>query len=210
MLPTGVHISHGNSKLGVDIPSVNLPVGASCREDAPCYKRCYARRGRFSFPHNKSLLDTNLQIWNDSPVNFERSILVAAFASKFFRWHATGDIPSKEYLEMMVRVANALPDTRFLCFTKKYELINSFIDNGGALPKNLIIVFSAWGDWVPDNPHHLPMAYIHFKHAGELEIPNAHKCPNYCGDCVMSGCSCWDMNRGVHDGFVDCVIFNEH
>ena len=38
MLYDHVHISHGVSKLGADIPSVSLPVGVTCRADAPCFK----------------------------------------------------------------------------------------------------------------------------------------------------------------------------
>lgn len=205
-----VHISRSNAKLGENIPSVNLPVGCTCRSDAPCFKKCYARKGRFAFSHNKSLLDKNLDIWKEDPASFERDILVAAFSSKFFRWHSAGDIPDESYLEMMVRVANKLPDTRFLCFTKKYELVNGFIGKGGVLPDNLVIVFSVW-DSMPDNHYHLPGAFIRFKH-GESVVPDSAKeCPNFCGECVMTGCSCWDLKRGLQDtGMVDCVVFNEH
>lgn len=205
-----VHISRGNTKLGENIPSVNLPVGCTCRVDAPCYKKCYARRGRFAFSRNKSLLESNLKIWRENPVLFERDILIAAFTSKFFRWHSSGDIPDENYFEMMIRVANKLPETKFLCFTKKYELVNGFLDNGGILPDNLVVVFSVW-DSMPDNHHYLPGAFVRFKH-GESIVPDvAKKCPNFCGDCVMTGCSCWDLKRGIQETrFVDCVFFDEH
>ena len=121
-----VHISRGNTKLGADIPSVNLPAGCTCREDAPCFKKCYARKGRFSFPHNRELVEMNLRIWQAEPTQYQCDVMIAAFKSKFFRWHSSGDIPDAEYLQMMVDVAKKLPDTKFLCFTKKYELVNAF------------------------------------------------------------------------------------
>lgn len=206
-----VHISRGNTKLGADIPSVNLPAGCTCREDAPCFKKCYARKGRFSFPHNRELVEMNLRVWQEEPIQYQRDVMIAAFKSKFFRWHSSGDIPDAEYLQMMVDVARRLPDTKFLCFTKKYELVNAYIEGAGDLPANLSIVFSAWGNWQPENPFGLPVAYIRFR-KDQADIPqHAFQCPKYCGDCVMTGCSCWDLKRGFHDDDgVDCVVFDEH
>jgi hypothetical protein len=204
MLYDHVHISHGVSKLGADIPSVNLPVGCTCRKDAPCFKKCYARRGRFCFSRNRAYLQTNLELWCCDPEFYEREVTIGAFPARFFRWHSSGDIPDMAYLEMMVRVATKLPETRFLAFTKKYELVNSYIAEHGGLPRNLNIVLSAWGDFVPDNPHNLPVAYISFKHEA-ADIPaDARPCQSYCGDCVATGMSCWDLKRG------ESVVFNEH
>lgn len=206
-----VHISRGNTKLGVNIPSVNLPPQSTCRPDAPCAKKCYARKGRFSFPHNKDLACTNLQMWQEEPMIYEREIMVAAFTAKFFRWHSSGDIPDAEYLKMMVRVAERLPSTKFLCFTKKFELVNEFVQEHGYPPENLTIVYLAWGEWRPENPWGFPMAYVRLKKE-EAQIPSgASQCSGYCGDCVCSGRSCWDMKRGFDaEGGTACVVFNEH
>lgn len=199
-----VHISCSVSKLGANIPSVNLPVGVTCRPDAPCFKKCYARRGRFCFQRNREYLENNLKIWNRAPEQFEYEIGASAFFHRYFRWHSSGDIPDVRYLEMMVRVAGSRPDTRFLAFTKKYEMVNAHIDAHGALPGNLVVVLSVWGNFVPENPHNLPTAHIRFKR-GEVEIPeNARQCPSYCGDCISSGMSCWDLKAG------EAVIFDEH
>lgn len=199
-----VHISYGISKLGVDIPSVSLPVGCTCRPDAPCFKKCYARRGRFCFHKNKAHLQNNLELWYCEPEIFEEEITLSAFRSRYFRWHSSGDIPDVKYLDMMVRIAQHLPRTRFLAFTKKYELINSWITERGKLPDNLTIVFSAWGDFLPVNPYGLPVAYIRFRKE-ESEIPaHARECPSYCGNCVTTGMSCWDLQHG------EAVVFSEH
>lgn len=199
-----VHISTGISKLGADIPSVSLPIGTTCRPDAPCYRKCYARRGRFSFSRIRTLLENNLMIWQSDPRQYERDIIIAAFKCRFFRWHSAGDIPDAAYLSMMIRVARALPDTKFLAFTKRFELINTHIDDKGMLPVNLQIVFSAWGNFLPANPYNLPVAYIRFKKQ-PYQIPtDALHCPKYCGDCVSSGRSCWDLRQG------QSVCFDEH
>ena len=152
----------------------------------------------------RTYLETNLELWRSDPDFFEREVTIAAFPSRFFRWHSSGDIPDMAYLEMMARVAVKLPDTRFLAFTKKYELIDSYIDAHGSLPENLVIVLSAWGGFKPDNPHNLPVAYIRFRHES-ADIPaDARPCPSYCGECVATGMSCWDLKRG------ESVVFYEH
>lgn len=205
MIYERVHISHGVSKLGADIPSVSLPPITTCRSDAPCFKGCYARKGRFSFQHNKDLLSKNYDIWCAAPMQYEQDVKFAAFHSRYFRYHSSGDIPDMSYLEMMVRVAKDLPNTSFLCFTKKYEMVNEYLNVNGCFPNNLRIVLSAWGNWQPANPHNLPVAYIRFKKKDSGEIPACAKhCPKYCGECVMSGCSCWDLQFG------ESVVFDEH
>ena len=204
MVHDHVHISYGVSKLGADIPSVNLPVGCTCRKDAPCFKKCYARRGRFSFMRNRAYLETNLELWHCDPRFFEQEVTIAAFRSRFFRWHSSGDIPDADYLAMMVRIARNLHKTRFLCFTKKYELVNAYIAAHGALPDNLTVVLSAWGSFQPENPYDLPVAHIRFRHEAAPIPENARPCPSYCGDCVTTGMSCWDLKRG------EAVVFHEH
>lgn len=200
-----VHISRGVSKLGADIPSVSLPPVYTCRPDAPCARKCYARKGRWCFPHNQSLLQRNIDIWHEDPLSFQRDVLIASFHSRFFRWHSSGDIPDMKYLEMMVDTANKLPSTKFLCFTKKFEMVNEYLSIHKAFPPNLRMVFSAWGSFIPENPYGLPMAYVRFKNKDQTALPaNAFQCKNYCGDCVMSGCSCWDLKPG------EAVVFNEH
>ena len=205
MVPYHVHISKGVSKLGANIPSVSLPPAATCRADAPCKAKCYAQKGRFRFPKTKSNLDMNLQIWNNDPLQFERDIIIAAFANRYFRWHVAGDIPDPGYFEMMVRVAVELPDTNFLAFTKQFEIVNSYLSkNDGLLPKNLKIVFSDWGDFHPENPYHLPRAFVRLKKS-ENSIPAyARPCSKFCGECVMSGKNCWNLNCG------EAVVFDEH
>lgn len=207
MVTNHVHISRGISKLGVAIPSVNLPPVITCRKDAPCREKCYARKGRFAFSHNKDLARQNLRIWEEDPEFFEREIVIAAYCSRFFRWHSSGDIPDRGYLQMMVNVANKCPGTEFLCFTKKYEMINEYMTERGKFPDNLRIVMSAWGKFMPSNPNNLPVAYVRFKKCEweQTEIPDdAIKCSGYCGTCAMGGASCWELKNG------QTVCFNEH
>ena len=197
-------VSHSNSKLGDNIPSVNLQPCRSCRPDAPCAKLCYGKHGRFVFPNVQNTLNNNSDLWDQNPEAFEVQAVAAAFTAKFFRWHSTGDIVSPAYFEMMVRVAKKCKDTQFLCFTKQYEIVNEYMKSR-KLPKNLHVVLSAWGNWIPENPNNLPMAYIRFKNGVTTHIPEtAFECSGFCGKCVQSEKHCWNMKRG------ESVVFNQH
>lgn len=198
------HISISNSKLGA-IPTINLPPIITCREDAPCANGCYACKGRFRFKNVKESALFNLSEWQNNPGEYERSVMDACVHYKFFRWHSSGDIPDPEYLDMMIRVARAIPDTKFLCFTKKYELFNDHRFIKG-LPENLIIVFSAWGNHLPENPYNMPVAYVRLKSGeGANHIPeNAIRCSGYCNDCVKHEQNCWNL------WFGESVVFDEH
>lgn len=203
------HISiNGNKKLGEFIPGVNLPAGTTCRADAPCRKGCYAMKGHFVYSNVMDSLSKNLTVFLDNSQRYfdkiEYFLRMAPYAH--FRYHSSGDIVNEEYLKGMVRVAQNIPNTRFLCFTKKFELVNKYIDNGGVIPENLIIVFSHWSkDFEVPNPHNLPCAYVRFKKLDNSDIPeNANQCSGFCGDCVRTDSSCWKLQKG------ESVVFNQH
>ena len=202
MITDHVHFSHV-SKTGNTIPSCGFQAGATCRPDAPCYQLCYARKGRFAFNHNKNLLTTNLRIWQEDHEFFKREVIITSFPAKFFRWFPSGDIPDPEFYVMMNEVCGAVPGTRYFAPTKRYEIVNEYLDHHEE-PENLTTVLSAWGDFIPPNPHNLPMAYVRLKNQ-PCKIPeDAYECPLFCGDCVRTGHSCWDLKRG------ESVVFNQH
>ena len=45
-----------------------------------------------------------------------------------FRFHVGGDIIDNIYFDYMVAIARDFPETKFLAFTKKYEIVNAYID----------------------------------------------------------------------------------
>lgn len=199
-------VSNSVSKLGIGIATVNLPAVVTCREDAPCYKGCYARRGNFSYQNVKTSLDSNLEVYKESPdLFFERIHLqLEMIPYRFFRWHSSGEIVDERYLEGMFWLARKHKGTQFLCFTKKYELVNEYLNNHRK-PKNLILVFSNWGDWICENPHNLPTAWVEFGTESDSLIPeNANVCGGNCGTCVNTSEHCWRMQKG------EAVKFHRH
>lgn len=200
-----VKISTTNSKLGL-IPSVNLPPITTCRPHCPCAKDCYATKGRFRFQNVKNSLANNYKFYLCDPKTYfaeiKRAINNGMVSYAYFRWHASGDFVDKKYFEGVVSVAKELPLTSFLAFTKKFEIVNDYIQNGSIIPENLHIVFSAWGDeFKIENPYSFPVAYVRFKGEENKMIPDtAAECSGDCTHCLQ----CWNIKAG------ESVVFNKH
>lgn len=150
-------ISITNSKLGTKIPALNLPALKTCRADAPCRKGCYALKGNWLYANVKNSLENNLNDFLNDSSKFFNDIIDylnnGLTTHKYFRWFASGDIVNETFLNGMVEVAKKCKQTKFLCFTKKFEIVNNYLKNGGKIPNNLKIVFSAWTkDFKVDNP----------------------------------------------------------
>lgn len=200
-----VTISKTVGKLGDCISSISLPPTETCRKDAPCRAKCYACKGRYRFANVKDSLAENLTAYKENPDFYfgeiDRTLRMVPY--RFFRYHVAGDIPDADYLLRMCRLARKHKTTQFLCFTKKYDLVNQYIQDH-QIPKNLRLVFSIWGNFPVENPNHFPEAYIQFK-SNPTAIPeNAIECPGYCGECVFSGKNCWNLQKG------ESVYFHEH
>lgn len=200
-----VHISTGISKMGGMALAIGLPPEDTCRPDAPCKKGCYARKGRYNMKVVQKNLRENLNAWKRSHKKFEQAIVDACINCKWFRWFHAGDIVCMAFLIMMVHVALRVPSTNFLAFTKKFEIVNKYLDKHD-LPPNLSIILSAWGNFIPDNPHNLPMAFVRFKDGPNDKIPtDAIPCNGSCAECIMRrDGGCWKLKRG------QSVVFDFH
>lgn len=202
-------ISTRVTKLGIAIPTINLPATITCRENAPCRKSCYACKGNFTYKNVKNGLTMNLEAYLDDPKRYFDKIFytLKMIPYSHFRYHSSGDIVDSTYLDYMCKVARKCKTTKFLCFTKKFELVNEYIANGHRIPNNLRIVFSCWGSFIPDNPYNLPTAHVRFRNGkgDNSYLPEkAHECSGYCGECVNTETSCWKLKKG------EAVIFNQH
>jgi len=195
-----VKLSKGNSKMG-SMLSISVPAGVTCRVNAPCRKECYACKGSFCFPNVKNAYSNNLDCYNESKDNFKNTFLAQLPILGAFRWHVSGDIIDKNYLKMMINIANLSKEVKHLAFTKKYELINEFIANGGVIPENLVVVFSAWKGLEFENPYQLPIAYMRDKENLDKRIPdNTKECPSGCSTCMK----CWGLKHN------ESITFNKH
>lgn len=201
-----ISMSNRNSKTGVACLNIAFPV-CSCREDAPCKETCYACKGIQKMANVQAAYYRNFRIYNDDPDNFFEQVYCKVKFSGLpkVRWFDSGDIPDYEFLERMVELCKKTPDTKHMAFTKRYELVNEYIDKNGNLPDNLNIIFSAWDKiWEVPNPHGLGVAYVDFKEKRlNPEIPkNAFVCPGRESTCSACGV-CWNKK-------VKVVVFHQH
>lgn len=188
-----VSISKGNTKMGA-IPSVSLPPCTTCNPVAPCFKKCYAVKIQRLYKTVKTAYENNLDILTSNPTDYWQQVKRATATARFFRFHVSGDIPNIEYLYNMVQLATEQPHTNFLAFTKQYGIVNDYLNHGGAIPGNLQIIFSNWGEWKCDNPHKLPTCEVILK--GKTPKEDWKICGGNCTDCACRGIGCWELKKG--------------
>ena len=198
-------ITWSNIKLGGKIPQLNMPMGASCRNDAPCFLdgTCYCTKGNMAFPNVRNSHMNKMRLYLADPEAFfeqvDRELRIVE--PKYFRWHSSGDIVDIKYLSLMCWLARRHKGTRFLCFTKKFEMVNTYFD-GHKKPENLVVVLSNWGNWRVVNPHNFPESFVDFGR-GDEGIPKfVYECPGRCEEC--DGQHCWHLQKG------QSVAFHKH
>lgn len=195
-------ISYKVAKMG-GIPCLGLPV-LTCRDDAPCKTsgKCYAMQGKYRTQSVKKGLMNNLLAYRENPSYFFEKLAIDIMPSRYFRWFHSGDIVDDAFFEGMVKVARKCKGTKFLAYTKKFSIVNRYLDNGGKIPKNLKIVFSGWGaQFKVLNPYGLPVTHVRLKNGDNSQIPeDALPCSGHCSNCF----ACWKLTNG------ESVVFDEH
>ena len=201
-----ISMSNNNSKTGKACLNLAFPL-CTCREDAPCKDGCYAGKGCQQIATVQGAYYRNLRLYYDDPANFFNQIYCKITFSGLpkVRWFDSGDIADAEFFERMVEVCEKTPNVKHMAFTKKYEIVNDYIDKNGKLPDNLNVLFSAWDKfWEVTNPHNFGIAYIDFNDKRlNPEFPaNAFRCPGRESTCSACGV-CFSKK-------VKAVIFNQH
>lgn len=198
-----VKFSPGNTKMG-SIPSVSLPARITCRECA-CWPKCYGWKIERIRPVVKKAYQNNLDLLMHDEQAYWREVEGQIMMSRYFRFHVSGDIPDKNYLANMVRVAENNPHCQILCFTKRYEWVNEYIEETGmVLPENLHLILSGWPGLEMKNPYLLPEAHVLFKDGSTTAAPNAKECGGNCSECAITDSGCWTLKAGEQ------VVFHEH
>lgn len=196
------HISPGNRKLGA-VPSFSLPSGLTCSQAAcaSCYRDCYFRRHvEALYPAARICCQENYELALCHPERLEQWLnwyFDNPNAPRLFRIHVGGDFFSADYLALWLRVIRRHPGTRFLAFTKQFDLVRPHLKH---LPKNLSLVLSAWpGMPLPDDlAARLPVAWM--QDGTELRVPqDAIPCSGNCSACGK----CWTLDKRH-------VVFHKH
>lgn len=197
-----VSISRGNTKMG-NIPSVSLPAGLTCRSDCECLRKCYARKLERLRTTVRNAYHNNYDVLKFEPQTFWREVEATVMLSRYFRFHVSGDIPDEEYFNHMVEIAQRNLHCEILCFTKKYAIVNSYLETN-ELPQNLHMIFSAWRGLDMDNPYHLPEAHVRYRDGTTTASEGAFECNGNCTECATIDAGCWTLSYGEQ------VVFNEH
>ena len=176
------------------IPSVSLPACTTCNPSAPCFKKCYAAKISRLYSTVNAAYNRNFEILLNDPLKYWHAVRKAAATARFFRFHVSGDIPDAIYFYDMILTAQQLPHTSFLAFTKQYDIINNYLNDGGKIPENLQVIFSNWSAWKCENPHNLPTCEVIFK--GETPAPEWKICGGNCTECAVTCGGCWTLDRG--------------
>lgn len=201
-----ISMSNNNSKTGKACLNLAFPL-ATCRPDAPCRHECYAGKGCQQIAVVQGSYYRNLRLYYDDPDNFFEQIYCKIKFSGLpkVRWFDSGDMADAEFFDRMVELCKRTPDVKHMAFTKKYEIVNEYIDKNGKLPDNLNILFSAWDRlWEVPNPHGLGIAYVDFDDKRlNPEFPkNAFVCPGRTSTCSACGV-CFSKK-------VKSVVFKQH
>ena len=200
-----VSFSRGNDKMGA-IPLVSLPPIITCSPSACkfCGKKCYAKKICRLRETVRNAYQRNLDLVKSDPYSYWSQINGFIAGQRFFRFNVSGDLLDYDYLVNMVECAKNNKHCEILCFTKKFELCNRYLDEHKKFPKNLHILFSGWVGLPMDNPYRLPEAHVMLRNGETSAKDGAKLCTNSCFDCAIKGTNCWTMKKGEQ------VLFREH
>ena len=205
-----LHIFSGNSKTGEKVVNFNFSIEYTCDHTCECYKdaKCYAESGCYLFSDNQAKYTENVNFFNHATDDEMIAAIQKAidyFEYSLFRYFTCGDIPNSRFLNIMVHIALNNPGIKFWSYTKKYNIVNKWIDENGALPDNLVIIFSHWlnedGTYFPmDNRHNLPTSEFIPYGKEYLKDTVTHICP--CSDpdviatCATCEHPCYSLKHG--------------
>ena len=197
-----VKISEGNNKLGA-IPSVSLIPVIDCGNCAICAKSCYDLRNDLIYKEVIKTRAINSAIYHEDPERYFNEIddYLNYRYPRAFRFHIGGDIQNKWYLDKMCEIARKHNDTKFLAFTKMFDVCNEYLDEGNVIPENMHILFSGWLGLKMDNRHGFPEAHPIFE--SETSAPEGTLlCTGNCTECLKEDRLCWSIGKGQAIGFL--------
>lgn len=171
-----------------------------------CEKHCYAINGAQQH-HNAVLPSTikNLILYRKDPKRFEAEVDAALSkwktknTDKVFRWHASGEVEDYEYLEMMMRLAERHPEVHFYSYTKRFKMIEKYLDNHRDFPSNFIWNLSVWSNNLAEakfNPSYLAKVQL-FEWKDNISVEDYNK-SIHCRSVIHDGKKKGHLNHDIN------------
>jgi len=122
-------------------------------EGSVCHD-CYALKANYQYPSVAQAHETRLQglsspVWTNAMVMMiTRAHALGKgrngpIAVGWHRWHDSGDLQSVAHLQKICDVATATPHIKHWLPTRELAIVKAFQDQGGVVPRNLVIRVSA-------------------------------------------------------------------
>ena len=199
-----VSVSAKNRKMG-DVASVSVLPFITCpaRCAKTCGASCYAAKIALLYKNTLKAYARNTALLIETPGEFWRQVEAAIMGARFFRLNVSGDILNADYFKNACEIAARQSHCKILMFTKRYEIVNAYIKNGGEIPENLRVIFSAWEGLKPINPYKLPESSVIMPDA-ETIPQNWKICGGNCFECFAAGAGCLGLKTG------ETVAFHLH
>ena len=203
-----IYVSPGNRKLG-GIPSISLDPRRTCVSDITCRQKCYAMR-MMRFRNNiKVSWERNTQVWNNEPDGYFRQLRqwIDKHNPPYFRFHVGGDIPNIRYFLFMADLADQTPNTKYLCFTKRYTGMGQYIETMREGLDNVRLLLSAWPFQIPEHeflfnvcahesrkmPNKIAVSWIDDDPRVDTMAYKPTLCKNNCSICH----ACWESDGDI-------------
>ena len=177
------YISPDNSK-GVGASVSLRPVLDCAGACAACRKSCYALKAWRQYEAVRQTQTINSFLAHQHRDEYFADIdgYILKKRPRRFRWHVAGDCLDLDYLHRVYDLCSWHPQTKFLIFTKRADLLNA---SNRTRPRNLQLFFSVWMDGDLDLPANMPhgVRYAVTVPKGELVSSTATVCPGSCASC---------------------------
>lgn len=193
--------SEHNKKTTSVVPSISLRPILDCGNCKSCNKLCYDIRNDFRYNSQFLSRCKNFVVWKKNRDLYFNEISNYCKRQIAFRWHIGGDIQNEDYLKGMIKVARENKHCRFLCFTKMFDLCNSYFAKH-TKPKNLQIVYSGWIGLEMNNPLNFPTSHPLFDNGVTSASDGAKLCSGNCSICLIKKKGCWELKKGEQIVFI--------
>lgn len=157
-----IKLSEGNKKLQpskkVRYLIWNLPAIVTCPFATEMCKRfCYARKAEKAYPNCLTSRQRNLDISRNAKFATRMIYTINAYMTRdvyknaenvYVRIHESGDFYSYLYFKNWMTIARGIDaeNVQFIAYTKSVVYVQRYINEYGALPKNVSIMSSIWQD----------------------------------------------------------------